>query len=125
MSQYAAIEAIKNCDPDVAKTVESLKDRAAVLVKALEEIPGVKVAKPEGAFYLWVDVSAYLGKSLDGKVMKTSSDLAEAYLNDQMVAAVPGSEFGLDGYFRLSYALSKEEGKRAVDRMKVFFAKLK
>lgn len=125
MSQYAAIEAIKNCDPDVAKTVESLKDRATVLVKALEEIPGVKVAKPEGAFYLWVDISAYMGKSFDGKVMKTSTDLAEAYLNDQMVAAVPGAEFGLDGYFRLSYALSKEDAKRAVERLKVFFAKLK
>lgn len=125
MAQYAAVEAIKNCDPDVAKTVESLKDRAATLVKALEEIPGVKVAKPEGAFYLWVDISAYLGKSLDGQVMKTSTDLADAYLNDQMVAAVPGSEFGLDGYFRLSYALSKEDGKRAVDRMKTFFGKLK
>jgi aspartate aminotransferase len=125
MAQYAAIEAIKNCDGDVAKTVESLKDRASTLVKALEEIPGVKVAKPEGAFYLWVDISKYLGKSLGDQVMKTSTDLAEAYLNDQMVAAVPGAEFGLDGYFRLSYALSKEDAKRAVERLKVFLLKLK
>ncbi|RYZ75815.1 MAG: aminotransferase class I/II-fold pyridoxal phosphate-dependent enzyme [Proteobacteria bacterium] len=119
------MEAITNCDPDVAKTVESLKDRAAALVQALEEIKGIKVSKPEGAFYLWVDISTFLGKSLDGQVIKTSNDFTEAYLNDQMVAAVPGSEFGLDGYLRLSYALSKADAKRAVDRLKVFVAKLK
>jgi len=124
MAQYAAIEAVKNSDPDVAKTVESLKDRAASITREVEKIPGVKAAKPEGAFYLWIDISAYMGKSLNGKVLKTSDDLSEALLMDQMVAAVPGSEFGLDGYFRLSYALSKEKATEAAARMATFFKKL-
>lgn len=123
-AQYAAIEAIKNSDPDVAKTVASLKDRAASITREVEKIPGVKAAKPEGAFYLWIDVSTYMGKSLNGKVLKTSDDLSEALLMDQMVAAVPGSEFGLDGYFRLSYALSKEKATEAAARMATFFKKL-
>jgi aspartate aminotransferase len=125
MAQYAAIEAIKNSDKDVAKTVESLKDRAVSITREVEKIPGIKAAKPEGAFYLWIDVSAYMGKSLNGKVMKTSDDLSEGLLTDQMVAAVPGTEFGLDGYFRLSYALSKEKATEAAKRMATFFAKLK
>ena len=125
MAQYAALEAILSCDDDVAKTVVSLKDRCASLVSELAKIPGVKVAKPEGAFYLWIDISAHLGKSFDGKKMATSDDLSEAFLVDQMVAAVPGTEFGLDGFFRLSYALSKERAKEAAQRMATFFAKLK
>ncbi len=125
MAQYAALEAIKSCDDDVAKTVVSLKDRCASLVTELSKIPGVKVAKPEGAFYLWIDISTHLGKIFDGKKLMTSDDLSEAFLADQMVAAVPGSEFGLEGYFRLSYALPKERAKEAAQRMATFFAKLK
>lgn len=124
-AQYAAIEAIKNSDVDVGKTVASLKERAASIAHEIEKIPGINAAKPEGAFYLWIDVSAYMGKSLNGKLMKTSDDLSEGLLTDQMVAAVPGSEFGLDGYFRLSYALSKEKATEAAGRMATFFAKLK
>lgn len=124
MAQYAAITAIRECDDDVARTVVSLKDRCKSLVAALEKVPGVKVAYPEGAFYLWIDISAHMGKSLNGKKLATSDDLSEAFLMDQMVAAVPGSEFGLDGYFRLSYALSKEKALEAVSRMSAFFAKL-
>ncbi len=124
MAQYASIEAIKSCDDDIAKTVVSLKDRYTSLVSELSKIPGIVSEKAEGAFYLWMDVSAYLGKSLNGKKMATSDDLSEALLLDQMVAAVPGSEFGLDGYFRLSYALSKEKAKEAAGRMAIFFAKL-
>jgi aspartate aminotransferase len=124
IAQYAAIEAIKSCDADVARTVESLKERAASIAREIEKIPGVKAAKPEGAFYLWIDISAYMGKSLNGQVLKTSDDLSEALLQDQMVAAVPGSEFGLDGYFRLSYALSKEKATEAAARMATFFKKL-
>lgn len=124
MAQYAALEAIKNCDGDIAKTVESLKDRYQSLVTEIQKIPDLRAEKAEGAFYLWMDVSAYIGKSLNGKKMTSSDDLSEALLVDQMVAAVPGSEFGLDGYFRLSYALSKEKAKEAAGRMATFFAKL-
>jgi len=124
VSQHAAVEAIRNSDAHVAKTVETLKDRRDYLVNELHKIDGVRVAIPEGAFYLWVSVQPYLGRSFKGKKLATSNDLAQALLDDQMVAVVPGAEFGLDGYFRLSYALEKEKGREACERMKNFFYSL-
>ena len=125
VSQYAAVEAIRNSDKHVAATVEKLRDRRDFLIEELHKIDGVRVAVPEGAFYLWVNVAKYMGKTYKDKVMKTSTELAGTLLEDQMVAVVPGIEFGLDGYFRLSYALEKEKGKEAVERMKKFFGSLK
>lgn len=124
VSQHAAVEAIRNSDPYVAKTVETLKDRRDYLINELHKIDGVKVAIPEGAFYLWVNISTYMGRSFKGKKLSTSNELAQALLDDQMVAVVPGAEFGLDGYFRLSYALEKEKGREACERMKNFFYSL-
>jgi aspartate aminotransferase len=123
-AQHAAVEAVKNSDAQVAKTVETLRQRRDFLIGELNKIAGLRVASPEGAFYLWVNVASYLGKSFKGKPMKSSGDLAEALLNDKMVAVVPGVEFGLEGYFRLSYALENPKGKEAVDRMKAFFESL-
>lgn len=121
VSQYAAVEAIRNSDSHVVATVEKLKDRRDALIAELNKIEGVRVAVPEGAFYLWVNISAYLGKTFKGRQLNTSSELAQALLDEQMVAVVPGAEFGLEGYFRLSYALEKEKGREAVERMRVFF----
>lgn len=123
-TQYAALEAVLNSDADVTKTVAVLKDRRDFLINELETIPNVRVAIPEGAFYLWVNISHYIGKSLKGKKLANSDELCKALLDDQLVAAVPGIEFGLEGYLRLSYALPKEKGKEAVQRMKAFFASL-
>jgi aspartate aminotransferase len=125
VSQYAAIEAIKNSDSHVTATVEKLRDRRDALITELNKIDGVVAAVPDGAFYLWVNVSKYVGRNHKGKVMTTSSELSAALLEDQMVAVVPGIEFGLDGYIRLSFALDKEKGKEAVERMKNFFYSLK
>ncbi len=124
VSQHAAVEAIRNSEPQVAATVAKLKDRRDYLINELHKIDGIRVAIPEGAFYLWVNVSAYMGRSLKGKKLATSNELADALLNEHMVAVVPGAEFGLDGYFRLSYALEKEKGREAVERMKTFFYSL-
>ena len=125
VSQQATIEAIRNSDKNVAATCEKLKSRRDVLVEELEKIEGVKVAVPEGAFYLWMSVKKYMGKTYKGRALQTSSDLAAALLDDQLVAVVPGLEFGLDGYFRLSFALELTKGKEAVERMKSFFQSLK
>lgn len=124
ISQHAAVEAVRNSEPHVEATVEKLRERRDALVGELNKIDGIKVAEPEGAFYLWVNVAKYLGKSYKGQVLKTTTDLANALLEDQLVAVVPGIEFGLDGYIRLSYALEKEKGKEAAGRMKTFFEKL-
>ena len=123
-SQYAALEAIRNSEKNVAQTVATLKDRRDALVAELNKIDGVRVAIPDGAFYLWINVAKYMGKSFKGKTLHNSGDLAEALLEDQKVALVPGVEFGLDGYFRISFAIEKEKGKEAVTRMKTFLTSL-
>jgi aspartate aminotransferase len=125
VSQHAAIEAVRNSDAQVAGTVEKLKQRRDFLVTELQKIEGVRVANPEGAFYLWVNVSRFMGKTFKGRTLRTSADLSDALLEEQMVAVVPGIEFGLDGYFRLSFALENSKGKEAVERMNTFFLDLK
>jgi aspartate aminotransferase len=123
-AQYAAVEAVKNSDRDVALTVETLRQRRDFLIGELNKIDGIETAIPEGAFYLWVDVSRYFGRSLNGKVMRGSAELAAALLDEKMVVVVPGIEFGLEGYFRLSYALDNVKGKEAIDRLKEFLSAL-
>jgi aspartate aminotransferase len=125
VSQHAALEAIRNSDQQVAATVDKLKDRRDALIGELEKIDGLKVAIPEGAFYLWINVAAHMGKTYNGQVLHNCADLAKALLDHEMVAVVPGVEFGLQGYFRLSYALEKEKGREAVARMHKFFSSLK
>lgn len=125
LSQYAAVEAVKNSAKPVAATVEKLRDRRDYLVSELQKIDGLRVALPEGGFYLWINVKPYMGRTFKGRKLETSADLSGAILEDQMVAIVPGLEFGLDGYLRLSFAIDKERGKEAIDRMRNFFYSLK
>lgn len=117
---YGALAGVIGCDDDVARTVETLKDRRDFLMSELEKIPKLKVVKPQGAFYLWVDIRAFL----NGKV-KTSAEFCAMLLDEKLVAAVPGVEFGLEGYLRLSYALEKEKGREAVRRMGELLTSLK
>lgn len=124
-SQYGALEGVKNGDDDVAQTVETLKDKRDFLLAELAKIPGLKTTVPEGAFYLWVGIKPYLGKSYKGAPLHGSAELCGALLEDKLVAAVPGVEFGLEGYLRLSYALEKEKGREAIQRLGSFLAALK
>jgi aspartate aminotransferase len=125
VSQQAAVEAVRNSDKHVAATVVKLKERRDFLVGELTKIDGLRISMPEGAFYLWVNIEKYMGRTFKGQVMKTSSDISLALLNDAMVALVPGDEFGLDGYVRICYTLEKEKGKEAVDRIRGFFQNFK
>jgi aspartate aminotransferase len=83
------------------------------------------MATPPGAFYIFPDVTAYLGKSFNGKVIENSDDLALYLLAEGHVATVAGSAFGLEGYIRLSYAASEDKLRQAVENMKAAFANLK
>lgn len=115
--QYGALEGVLNCDDDVAKTVTLLKDKRDYLIAQLAKISGLKTVVPEGAFYLWVGIKPYLGKKYKGAVVEGSDAFCKLLLEEKLVAAVPGVEFGLEGYLRLSYALDKEKGREAIERM--------
>jgi aspartate aminotransferase len=122
VSQYAALDAVKNGDAELAKTVVMLKQRRDFIMGELAKVPGIKAHQPDGAFYVWMDVSKFLGKKTKaGQTLTNTGEMAAALLEEQKVAVVPGVEFGLEGFFRLSYALNNEKAKQAVDRMAVFF----
>jgi len=98
--------------------VREFKKRRDWIVRALEEIPGVSCYKPEGSFYVFPDFGAYLGKKFEGKMIKSSLDLAEFLLEQARVAVVPGGAFGGEGHLRISFATSLENIKEGVSRIK-------
>ena len=111
-SQYAAIEALRNGDGDVARMRESYDERRRFLVKELREM-GLPCFEPMGAFYVFPNISRF-GMS--------SEDFARKLLEDQRVAVVPGSAFGTcgEGFLRISYAYSIEDLKKALIKIKKF-----
>jgi aspartate aminotransferase len=82
------------------------------------------LAAPDGAFYIWPNITSYFGKSYKGKKITGSSDFSNALLEDQKVVLVPGAEFGLEGFVRISFALKDESMKEAAKRMRTFVESL-
>ena len=111
IAQRAAIAALKSGPESVQYMVDAFTSRRRLLADALRGAEKLVVKAPEGAFYLFVDASAYLSKA-----HPTALDLCMQLL-DGGVAAVPGEAFGLDGYIRFSYAASEEDLRRAAERI--------
>ncbi|NDE72047.1 MAG: aminotransferase class I/II-fold pyridoxal phosphate-dependent enzyme, partial [Actinobacteria bacterium] len=118
VSQRAAIAALNNDLSAVKKMGEAFNRRRALIVKMLNEIPGVQCPTPTGAFYVYPSVKALLGKEIRGRRPTTSAELASLILEEAEVAVVPGEAFGPSGYLRLSYATSDEDIIEGVTRMK-------
>lgn len=128
ISQMAALKAMQiepNTSKDVKKMVEIFKNRRDILINLLKDIPGIKLTIPEGAFYLFPDVSSYYGKRDGDTVINNSNDLCIYLLNKAHVALVPGEAFGSPNCVRLSYATSNELIIEAVKRIKEALFKLK
>ena len=109
---------------DIINMRETFRRRRDMVYQLLTEIPGVKVAMPEGAFYFFPDVSSYYGKSFNGKKIENSTDMAFYLLNEANVATVMGSAFGDDTCIRLSYATSEDLLREALRRIKEALANL-
>lgn len=125
ISQKAGEAAYKGNLESVHMMRDAFRQRRDFIVDSLKKIPGIKCFKPSGAFYVFPDCSAYLGKSTPtGETIKTSTDLCMYLLENQGVAAVPGDAFGEPSGFRISYAVSMEQLEDAVGRLKKGFASL-
>jgi len=111
--QYAAVEALKIADEEIAGRREAFRRRRDLIVGLLREIDGVECEMPTGAFYAFPDFSSFLG----AEGFADDLELAAMLLNDAHVAAVPGSAFGAPGHLRLSYALSEEEITEGIRRI--------
>ena len=88
------------------------------MVKLIQDIPGLKLNVPEGAFYVFPDVSSYFGKTLNGTEIKDATDFAMYLLAEANVASVTGEAFGNPNCLRLSYATSEDQLTEAFTRIK-------
>ena len=124
IAQRAALAAISTDLSPTFKMVEEYKQRREIVYELLKEIPGIKLNKPEGAFYFFPDVSSYFGKSDGKKVIKDDSDLCLYILDKVAVSLVPGGAFGDGNCLRLSYAASIDDLREALKRIKSALADL-
>jgi len=117
ISQAAAVEALNGTQCFIQERANSFKERRDFVVNSLNNINGISCLRPEGAFYVFPSCKKLLGKKTK---LKTDKDFVEKLLEKSEVAVVQGSAFGLDGYFRISYATSMENLKKAMERIKSF-----
>jgi len=117
ISQAAAVEALNGTQDFILERSNSFKERRNFVVDSLNNIKGISCLSPEGAFYVFPNCKKLLNKKTK---LKTDKDFVEKLLEKAEVAVVQGSAFGLDGYFRISYATSMENLKKAMKRIKNF-----
>jgi aspartate aminotransferase len=116
-SQYAALACLLD-DRGFAKTLrDHLDDCRKLALARLEAIPGLRVFRPQGAFYAFFNVEAFLGRSAQGRRIDTTLALCDYLLDAQLLATVPGSAFGLEGFVRISFANSLPVLEAALDRL--------
>ena len=118
IAQRATIAAVSAPKSKIQYMVDEFNIRRGLILNLLTEIPGFKLNEPQGAFYIFPDVSFYFGKSLKGKSIENANDFALFLLEEAHVATVTGEAFGNDDCIRISYAASNEEIKAAVQRIK-------
>lgn len=127
IAQRATIKAME-MDPKTSKDIidmrEKFRERRDLMFKLLQDVPGIKVRLPQGAFYFFPEVSSYYGKKYDKYTINDSSDMATYLLYEANVATVQGVAFGDDNCIRLSYATSNDLLIEAVRRIKEALAKL-
>lgn len=120
ISQAAALEAYNGTQDTVEEMRKVFEERRNYMVERINSINGVSCRKPEGAFYVMMNIKDILGKEFHGKMINTSDDFCELLLEKSLVALVPGSGFGAEGFVRWSYATSMENIKKGLDRLEEF-----
>ena len=121
ISQAAAVEALNGTQDFIKERATSFQERRNFVVKALNEIDGIECLNPDGAFYVFPSCKGLIGKKdTSGKELKTDTDFVQSLLENSGVAVVQGSAFGLEGFFRISYATSMENLKKALEKISTF-----
>ena len=118
ISQAAAVEALNGTQDFIKKRATSFQKRRDFVVKELNKINGIECLNPDGAFYVFPSCKGLIGKKdSTGKELKTDTDFVQSLLENSGVAVVQGSAFGLEGFFRISYATSMENLKKALEKI--------
>ena len=125
IAQKAALEALTGPQDKVKEMIKEFAQRRDYIYGRLKDLPHISVIEPKGAFYTFVKVEDTFGMEYKGEKVGDVSRLAAILLEDYRVAVVPCTDFGFPGYIRLSYAISKEQIKKGIDRIEKFLNDLK
>ncbi|MDA0758243.1 MAG: pyridoxal phosphate-dependent aminotransferase [Bacteroidetes bacterium] len=117
IAQRATIAALDAPVSKIQYMIDEFKERRNLIIDLLSEIKGIKLNQPKGAFYIFPDISSFFGKILKGKKINNASEFAIFLLEEAHVATVTGEAFGCPNNIRISYAASKKEIKKAIDRI--------
>ncbi|MBT8326878.1 MAG: pyridoxal phosphate-dependent aminotransferase, partial [Bacteroidia bacterium] len=123
IAQWAAQTALTSNMKPTKEMVEVFKKRRDIMVDLMQDIPGIEVDTPKGAFYLFPRISSFFGKTINGNVINNSMDFCSYILDEALVSLVPGVAFGMDDHVRISYASSEQELREAVRRIKLALSK--
>lgn len=116
--QMAAAHALNSSLQHTHEMVDAYKQRRDLVISLLKEIPGMRVNNPDGAFYVFPDISSFYGKSNGTDTINNADDFCEIILSNVYVAVVTGKAFGAENCFRLSYASSEDQLRTAIQRIK-------
>ena len=125
ITQYAAIEALNGPQDKVKEMIAEFEKRRNYMANTLEEMNNLSIIKPQGAFYIMINIDKCLGKEINGEKINDSMDFSAKLLESEKVAVIPGKAFGLDNYVRVSYATSMELIEKGLERINKFVNKLK
>ncbi len=121
ISQAASVEALSGTQDFIKKRADSFQERRDFVVKALNDIDGIECLNPDGAFYVFPSCKGLMGKKdINGKEIKSDTDFVQSLLENSGIAVVQGSAFGLEGFFRISYATSMDNLKKALEKISSF-----
>ncbi len=121
ISQAASVEALSGTQDFIKKRADSFQERRDFVVKSLNDIDGINCLNPDGAFYVFPSCKGLIGKKdPNGKEIKSDTDFVQSLLENSGIAVVQGSAFGLEGFFRISYATSMENLKKALEKISFF-----
>ena len=124
VSQAAAVAALTGPQDCVREMCRAFEERRNYIVERINRIDGVSCIKPEGAFYVMMNIERTLGKTIQGELIQSSDDFCAAFLKHGLVAAVPGSGFGAPNFVRWAYAASMDNIRKGLDRLEVFLSGL-
>lgn len=120
VSQAASVAALNGPQENVEEMRQAFEARRDYIVERMNRIDGVSCIKPEGAFYVMMNIEKLLGKTIHGETIRSADDFCTAFLKHGLVATVPGSGFGAPNFVRWSYATSMENIQKGMDRLEAF-----
>jgi aspartate aminotransferase len=122
ISQWASVEALNGPQEGIEDMRRAFEERRNYMYERMNSIPGVSCIRPEGAFYVMMNIEKLIGRTIGGTVINSADDFAMAFLDKGLVAVVPCTGFGIPNFIRWSYATSMDNIREGLDRLEKFLS---